>query len=130
VNVTRTFDENPMNKLKNKSFSHISPKDWQDWRWQFKNRITGPEAAGIFFNTAAADQELLKQTAAVYPLAITPYYFSLINRDDQNDPIKKQCFLIPGKYSLMKIRMILWRKTLICPRPSWCIAIPTAAWPW
>lgn len=92
MNVTRTFDENPMNKLKNKSFSHISPKDWQDWRWQFKNRITGPEAAGIFFNTAAADLELLKQTAAVYPLAITPYYFSLINRDDQNDPIKKQCF--------------------------------------
>ncbi|MEN6374331.1 MAG: KamA family radical SAM protein [Smithella sp.] len=82
------------------NFQKMSKKDWQDWHWQFKNRITGPEAAGKFFNTAAADLESLKQTAAVYPLAITPYYLSLINRENENDPIKKQCFPDPREILL------------------------------
>lgn len=66
--------------------------NWQDWHWQFKNRITRPEARGLFYNKSAAEMERIKQTVTVYPLAITPYYFSLINQDNENDPIKKQCF--------------------------------------
>jgi len=27
-----------------------------------------------------------------YPLCVTPYYLSLIDRDDENDPVAKQCF--------------------------------------
>jgi len=82
------------------SLSQVSQKDWQDWRWQLKNRITGPEAAGIFLNSSAEELDLLRQTASVYPLAVTPYYLSLINRDDEEDPIKKQCFPDPREILL------------------------------
>jgi lysine 2,3-aminomutase len=72
----------------------ISPskQDWQDWHWQFKNRITRLETPGLFGDKSAAQLAELKQTTTVYPLAITPYYFSLIQQDDINDPLKRQCF--------------------------------------
>lgn len=66
-------------------------KNWTDWRWQFKNRITRPETLVDLLQEPAAKLEELKRTAAVYRLAITPYYFSLINKDNENDPIKRQC---------------------------------------
>ncbi|PKN73421.1 MAG: lysine 2,3-aminomutase [Deltaproteobacteria bacterium HGW-Deltaproteobacteria-10] len=82
-----------MNKNR-KSASRLiktSDESWQDWRWQFKNRITKPEILANLLQEPAAKSEELKRTAAVYRLAITPYYFSLINRDNENDPIKRQC---------------------------------------
>lgn len=73
-------------------FRKASNRDWQDWRWQFKNRIIRPETPELFSGKSAAQLDLLKQTAAVYPLAITPYYFSLIQHDNENDPLREQCF--------------------------------------
>ncbi len=73
----------------------ISDLNWQDWRWQFKNRITRPETPGLFLSKSMAELEIIKQTTNLYPLAITPYYFSLINQDNENDPIKRQCFPDP-----------------------------------
>ncbi|MBA4323263.1 MAG: lysine 2,3-aminomutase, partial [Odoribacter sp.] len=83
---------------KNKSvFRPINASDqnWQDWRWQLKNRITRPEILANLLHEPAAKLEELKQAASVYRLAITPYYFSLINHNDENDPIKRQCFPDP-----------------------------------
>ena len=34
----------------------------------------------------------LRSVTNVYQLAITPYYFSLIHQDNENDPIRTQCF--------------------------------------
>lgn len=83
------------NKKSASIFVKTSNQDWQDWHWQFKNRITRPETPGLFCAKTAAQLDLLKQTATVYPLAITPYYFSLIQQDNKNDPIRKQCFPDP-----------------------------------
>ena len=67
-------------------------KDWQNWHWQFKNRITRLDATGFFPDQPKASLEKLKKITAIYPLAITPYYFSLINQDDPADPIRIQSF--------------------------------------
>lgn len=66
--------------------------NWKDWHWQFKNRITEPEMTGLASAESAIELDKIRQVAAAYPLAITPYYLSLINQDNENDPIKKQCF--------------------------------------
>jgi lysine 2,3-aminomutase len=83
------------NKKSVSRFMKISDQNWQNWRWQFKNRITRPETPGLFLSTLMAELEILKQITDLYPLAITPYYFSLINQDNANDPIRKQCFPDP-----------------------------------
>lgn len=65
-----------------------SLRDWRDWHWQFRNRITRPECV---VNSREA-LKMSKKVAAVYPLAITPYYFSLIDQNNPDDPIRAQCY--------------------------------------
>lgn len=67
--------------------------NWTDWRWQLKNTIRDIESVekvlGIEINEK--DKEDIKKTIEKFPMAITPYYLSLIDKDDyENDPIFKQ----------------------------------------
>lgn len=78
-----------------RGFPKATKREWQDWRWQFKNRLTRPDAAIAARNTSPSLLDELRKTAAVYPQAITPYYYSLINQDDPDDPIMMQSFPSP-----------------------------------
>ncbi|MBN2239227.1 MAG: KamA family radical SAM protein [Dehalococcoidales bacterium] len=63
---------------------------WNDWKWQFRNRITKVEELAEKFPLSDAEYSALKLVTIKYPLSITPYYFSLIDPDDPEDPIRKQ----------------------------------------
>jgi lysine 2,3-aminomutase len=71
---------------------------WRDWKWQLRHQIRDIETfenlLGIEFEPEERRQ--LEQTVARFPIAITPYYLSLIDIDEmQNDPIFKQAFPMP-----------------------------------
>ncbi|MFX0166153.1 MAG: lysine 2,3-aminomutase [Promethearchaeota archaeon] len=69
-------------------FSHVSDEDWNDWKWQVKNRITTLEELKKYIKlTKEEDDPRILQE---YRMAITPYYLSLIDPDDPYDPIRKQ----------------------------------------
>ena len=68
----------------------IPSGQWNDWRWQFRNRITTVEELDSFLPLTNQEREALRLTTAMYPLAITPYYLSLVDRDDPYDPIRIQ----------------------------------------
>ena len=70
--------------------NHISQPEWQDWRWHFRNRITSLDELASFLHLTPAQRIQLEQVAVKYPLAITPYYLSLIDPDDPSDPIRRQ----------------------------------------
>jgi len=71
-------------------FSHVSEENWKDWRWHFRNRITTIEELSKFVPLSGKEQSRLKLVTTKYPFAVTPYYLTLINVDDPNDPIRKQ----------------------------------------
>lgn len=73
------------------SYFKASTKDWQDWRWQFKNRVTKIETLENLFGKKALNTNTVKAVTDIYPLAITPYYLSLIQNDDESDPVFAQC---------------------------------------
>ncbi len=85
-------EEPPSTQLtyKNRFFSKVPEKDWLDWKWHFRNRITTVEELAKYLPISPNEQTQIKLVAAKYPLAITPYYLSLINPLDKNDPIRKQ----------------------------------------
>lgn len=69
--------------------SSLSPQDnprWNDWRWQIRKRIRSYEELCRFF-PSLANLPGIEQVTRKYPLAITPYYASLITRADHSDPI-------------------------------------------
>ena len=63
---------------------------WNDWKWHFRNRITTVEQLGRYIPLSFEEKSQLETVTRQYPLAITPYYLSLINPDDPDDPIRKQ----------------------------------------
>lgn len=77
-------------KTRNNLFSDISEKDWNDWTWQVKNRIETLEELKKYINLTAEEEEGVRQCLSVLRMAITPYYLSLIDLNDVNDPIRKQ----------------------------------------
>lgn len=71
-------------------------KNWRDWKWQVKHAIKTVDVfeylTGIKFTED--EKQAFKVTQDRFPLSITPYYLSLIRRDNyKNDPIYKQSFL-------------------------------------
>lgn len=69
--------------------------DWTNWKWQLRHSIRTLEQfeylTGIEFD--AQETEQLRQTFDKFPLSITPYYLSLIHRENyRDDPVFKQSF--------------------------------------
>jgi lysine 2,3-aminomutase len=69
----------------------VSEADWNDWRWQLKNRITSLEKLQRFLPTLTPEE--LEGTILAnhkLALAITPYFFNLIDAADEHCPIRRQ----------------------------------------
>jgi lysine 2,3-aminomutase len=71
---------------------------WSDYKWQLKHSVreidTFEKLTGIKFSRKEKDR--MKKTLQKFPLSITPYYLSLINKKNYtNDPIYKQSFPDP-----------------------------------
>jgi lysine 2,3-aminomutase len=71
-------------------FGDIPDDVWNDWKWQFRNRIISVEQLVQFIHLSTEEQGQLRLVTMRYPLSVTPYYLSLINPDDPDDPIRKQ----------------------------------------
>lgn len=74
-------------------FPNVSNENWNDWKWQLANRIETMEE--LKKHLSIHSDEKLNDSEIKLRMAITPYYLSLINPDDINDPIRKQA--IPTK---------------------------------
>lgn len=59
---------------------------WDDWRWQFRNRLRSVDDLLRAFPGLPAAAEV-RQAAERFPLAITPYYASLIRELSSEDPV-------------------------------------------
>jgi lysine 2,3-aminomutase len=71
-------------------FKNVNLEEWNDWRWQLRNSIRSVEKLSEFIELTENEKIQLKMVTSVYPMFISPYYFSLINPDDPEDPIRKQ----------------------------------------
>ena len=72
-------------------FPDGSSRNWQDWRWQLRHRATSLAALTRILGTPLRDGKQLKRVISRYPMAITPYYLSLMEPDNENDPLSLQC---------------------------------------
>jgi lysine 2,3-aminomutase len=92
-------EEEPPSKrgltIRDQFFSRVPEKDWNNWKWQFRHRVTTVEELARYIPLSSKEQAEIKLVTTKYPFSITPYYLSLINPEDRNDPIRKQavpCF--------------------------------------
>ena len=84
--------------MERRFFANVPEQDWNDWRWQFKNRITNAEQLEKYLSLTKTEKDGINNCLRKYRMAITPYYLSLINPDDPFDPIRIQA--VPNEKEL------------------------------
>ncbi len=71
-------------------FGHVAPGLWDDWKWQFRNRITNTDRLASLLGLSSREQKEIRLVALRYPVSVTPYYLSLIDLNDPEDPVRRQ----------------------------------------
>lgn len=71
------------------AYSDVPDDKWNNWRWQLSNRINTPEEFEQVVPLTKSERKALS-AAHLFRVDITPYFISLIDPDDPNDPIRKQ----------------------------------------
>ena len=71
-------------------FPNVTDEQWNDWKWQVKNRIETYEELSKYFTFSDEEADGIKKALAKFRMAITPYYLSLIDPNDPFDPIRRQ----------------------------------------
>lgn len=71
----------------------IPAKDWGSWKWQLRNRITNVSQLESLMTLTDAEKAGCEFASEKLAMAITPYFFNLIDREKKDCPIRKQ--LIP-----------------------------------
>ena len=69
---------------------NVSPDLWQDWKWQLRNRITSLEQLEQYLKLTPDERAGCLFAKDKLALAITPYFFNLIDPNDPNDPVRRQ----------------------------------------
>jgi lysine 2,3-aminomutase len=75
-----------------KTADGATSQNWSDWRWQFRHRIRTIDKLYDAFGGKSELPRDCRKVTGIYPLAVTPYYLSLIQPSDPADPILRQCF--------------------------------------
>jgi lysine 2,3-aminomutase len=68
----------------------VPDSDWNDWRWQLRNRITTLDQLEALLPLTKEERLGVILAGHHLALAITPYFFNLIDRNDPNCPIRRQ----------------------------------------
>lgn len=77
-------------KTKNGLFADVSAENWNDWKWQVRNRIETVEDLKKHIEVTVEEGEGVQECLRSLRMAITPYYLSLIDLNDPNDPVRRQ----------------------------------------
>lgn len=71
-------------------WADVSAEDWNNWKWQLKKRITKLEQLEELIDLTPDERAGCLFAAKKLALAITPYFFNLIDPNDPNCPIRRQ----------------------------------------
>ena len=77
-------------------YQDIPAEKWNDWRWQLSHRLNSMEDFEKILHLTDSERKALS-TQGLFRVDITPYFASLIDPDDPNDPIRLQVIPTAGE---------------------------------
>ena len=81
------------------AYKDIPDEQWSDWRWQLSHRLNSLEDFEPILELTDSERKALSEKD-LFRVDITPYFVSLINPKDPNDPIRRQ--VIPTAAEMTK----------------------------
>ena len=79
-----------MSSRRKELFPNVTDAEWNDWKWQVKNRIETLEELKKYIKLTPEEEEGVSKSLQTLRMAITPYYLSLIDPNNPHCPIRRQ----------------------------------------
>ena len=87
--VSRRRPANRTRAFRKRFFPEATDRQWNDWRWQSQHRIRKLEQFEQIVSLSADERDALNRGGTMLPVGVTPYYMSLLDADDPNQPLRK-----------------------------------------
>ena len=82
-------DGEPARSRRAPYYADVPDEQWDDWSWQLSNRVNDLETFAQILELTDDEREGLGAPDK-FRVDITPYFISLIDPDDPDDPIRRQ----------------------------------------
>ncbi len=70
-------------------FPEVTCAEWDDWRWQLRNRITDLHGLERIILLSEDERNAIIRHGTLFPIAVTPYYASLLDPNDSSQPLRR-----------------------------------------
>lgn len=84
--------------FRKKHFPSISPALWNDWRWQVQHRFRSLNGLNRILDLTVKESAALQNTTAGFPVAVTPYYASLLDPTNPDQPLRRSVVPLPDEW--------------------------------
>ncbi len=71
------------------AYAEVPEDKWTDWRWQLSHRLNTVEEMEQVFPLRETERKALSGSG-LFRVDITPYFISLVDPQDPDDPIRRQ----------------------------------------
>jgi len=79
-------------------FPSVSTMEWNDWRWQLRNRIRDISGIERIIRLSEDERNAILHNPRPLPLGITPYYASLLDPDDPAQPLRRTVVPVTAEF--------------------------------
>jgi lysine 2,3-aminomutase len=84
----------------------VSGREWNDWRWQLRHRVTTLEQLREILELTPEEIEGIRHSKGRLALAVTPYFVSLMDPVNPNCPIRRQAIPRTEEFHISKSDMV------------------------
>jgi len=87
-------------RFRRRFFPNASDEEWNDWRWQVRNRIK--DLAGIerIIELSTDERDAIGRHDGPLPVGINPYYASLLDAKNPMQPLRRTVVMVGDEYKV------------------------------
>ncbi|MGI8740841.1 MAG: KamA family radical SAM protein [Gammaproteobacteria bacterium] len=86
------------NAFRKRHYPNVSVSEWNDWRWQNRNRVRSADALARIVILSEDERDAIARHNGPLPVGIPPYYASLLDENDPAQPLRRTVVPAGGEY--------------------------------
>lgn len=79
-------------------FPDVKDSDWHDWKWQLRHSFKTTEQLARVLELTAEEHAALERCGSLLPVAVTPYYMSLLDGFDADCGLRRTVVPVQGEF--------------------------------
>ena len=84
--------------FRRRHFPETDRRTWNDWRWQLRHRVRTLTQLERFLQLTEDERAAVERHRGPLPVAVTPYYLSLLSETDPRQPLRRTVIPVLDEY--------------------------------